>query len=129
MRTILPYKYFISAELSTESAGHNAKATMELESELRALGLSFTTVTGRYKGTTEESFMVVGSPSVESTIRELASKFGQESYLIVNNENQGFLNDNSGELVKLGQYTETTKEDALKHDSNSEIDGRFFILK
>jgi hypothetical protein len=75
--------------LSAEIAGreYNDVYTYRMQSALEGKGYSFIKVLGCYKGTQEESFLVIASEDETlDYLKDLATKFEQESILIVNDD-------------------------------------------
>jgi hypothetical protein len=88
----LPEFVILSAERGSNNPMQNSVFTDELESILKSNGYAYKKVEGRYKNQKEESFVVIlnRSDSLTQLIR-LASKFDQESILLVNSDRKAEL--------------------------------------
>jgi hypothetical protein len=116
-------------------AKDNFTAHMLVESLLKTAQLDYKELGGMYKGTPEQSFLVVApfghlSP-VLANIRKIAKRYNQESILYIDNEKNAYLDDLIGQVEKIGKLTPTTQEDAVKQDGYS-LDlstGQYYVIK
>ena len=96
----------ISAELAGDPCGLNAQATSELRRDLDRHALRFVSVLGSYKGATENSFVVLLSSVVDwHAVEALASRYDQESVLLVNADRTAALHYTDGRVEGIGQWT------------------------
>jgi len=114
------YKYFaiLSAFLSTNTDKANAQRHEWLADDLKSAGMTFERVRGCYKGVEECSFIIFDPD--EASIKTLARKFSQESFLIRTNRNDCFLHFvESGNVQFIGEFKYVPEEvatDTKRHD-------------
>lgn len=117
----------MSAELSTLNQTQNNDRTAELERLMLEKGLKFGPATGSYKGTLEKSFVIDASEDILPVVDELARKFGQESVLVVDENQKATLIFSDGKKEVLGQMM------AVDHENAGEnwtlVNGQYFTVK
>ena len=95
-------------------SAHNPKALAEA---LKLANLSFKQVLGSYKGTTEDSFVVIANEdAVLSAVKRTAFADGQESVLVVNEDRESFLEFADGTKQALGSFQAVSAERAAVLD-------------
>lgn len=104
----------ISAELSHLGAEVNAERTKELQHALEVRGIGFKPLKGKYKGTTESSFIV----EMRSVVEDIAASFEQESILVLDPWNNAKLVfTNSEQVENIGKLIKVTSDEALALDA------------
>lgn len=114
MNTFQPI-VIISAELPNSDRYLNQDRTNRLRSRLLEMGLPFDGVKGVYKGTTENSFLVV-TQDVEA-MKKLAREFSQEAILSSDANRNSTLHFTKGEDVAVGKLKQVSKEEAMLLDN------------
>lgn len=129
MKSNNPHKILFSTYQLDKSLEYNQRSLMEVFLNLQDFGVSCDIVQGMYKGTKEESILVVlpqfQSESYDNQIKMIESivlKYNQESYLYIHNDGVSELRyfGNTSNNVrmrsfaeKLGQFTEVESIDGL----------------
>lgn len=111
----------LSAELAEYSLDQNILRSLNLQSHLEALKLSYKQMVGVYLGREETSFLVVlDTPEAEVMIQNLVSVYGQECYLIADEERRSELVYLNGARVALpGKLQAVSATTARAMDSYS----------
>jgi len=121
----------LSAELSDLSNEENKSRTLTLDSWLRDLGLNFTQVQGCYKGSSEESFLVVirESDCIE-TLKGFAFKqFNQDSVLYQDTSGLCYLEYENGISNKIGRFEQVNPNYIKTLDAYTVINDKVFTIK
>ena len=95
----------LSAELAGDPLGVNAEATADLRHDLEGEHLQFVSVTGSYKGSRENGFVVLLSGVIAwHTVLLLAVRYDQESVLLVNADRSAALHYTDGRIEAIGTW-------------------------
>ena len=119
----------ISAELAADPYGLNADATADLKRDLERAGLPFVSVLGSYQGAQEHSFAVI-LPGIVAwhTVQALASRYDQQSVLLVNADRSAALHYMDGRIEALGTWQAVDSVDGL--DSwTQDTSGQYYAVK
>lgn len=112
MRNINNKFYIFSTFKSDLPREVNLGAHENVKQYLEAINIPFKEVQGFYKNTEELSIVVIGDH--ESLVQDLASQYGQESYLFVDQHGFSTLHKPNGEhLESLGVFTEAKTMDEI----------------
>lgn len=84
-------------------------------------------VNGKYKNQLEKSIAV--DIQFTDAMKKVADFFEQESILLVDEVGMARLLFNDGSLMKIGKIKQVDKREALKKDSYSEVNGKYFITE
>ena len=116
----------LSAEREELSGGENARRTLGLESVLEGAGLTFKPAKGFYKGSKENSFVVIipSQAHIEGLLK-LAKSFNQESILHQDSNQIARLLYADGRVEQLGKLVQVTKEVAQTLDGYTQMDDKF----
>lgn len=111
--------FIISAEKSGLEYRDNHRRTSKLQLHISAAGLSYTTVSGMYKGAFEVSLLIHpnGEPvdNVRRIIKEVANIFEQESVLEMNKTGHAWLlYPSDGRQEFIGKMTVSKQVDPNK---------------
>lgn len=121
----------LSAEL--KGADNNVFRSLELKTLLEESGLRFKPVQGCYKGILEDSFYVeLDSQDDINTVYTLANYFGQESFLLVNDQRTAILYSCSDQNpTKLGKFTQVSEFIAKTEESYTYdiVNNGYYICK
>lgn len=106
--------------ISVNVSGHTWEDVIiqanKLKDELTNLGLKFKAVSGRFRGQTENSFLITGIHENEAF--SLAERFGQETYLFVDKNREAWLiYVNGSESKYLGYFMEGKSDDNYTIDN------------
>jgi len=118
----------LSAELSTLSARNNHQRTELLDSMLQELELPYKQIQGCYKGSTEESFMVIFKNEEEfEAIKDFAFKsFDQESILVRDYKGEASLLYQNGKTEVLGKFKQVN--DVSNLYAYSVVNGEYWTI-
>lgn len=121
----------LSAELSTKSFESNRQRTQTLEGILQDLHLSYNKATGVYKGSQEDSFVVIVNSELDiEVLRDFAFKnFDQESILVQDANQEAYLLYQDGTTQRLGVLEQATKEVATAQDSYTIMNDNYYITR
>lgn len=120
----------LSAELSTLTAEQNEDRTEELLQYLESLGMEFDRAEGCYKGVKEASFVVQLSTFQEvPMLMETAQGYGQESILLVDARDKGYIIPLDGaELVPIGKMQTSSFEPTSEYvDAYTKLGGVYYF--
>lgn len=125
-----PEFIILSAELSNLTELENLRRTANLRSCLNDLKLSYKEVDGCYKGSTENSFMVIiPDEATFEVVRDLALKsFNQESILFRDYAGKARLEYQNGDTIELGSFKEVSKEQATSEDAYTVVNGAYWVV-
>lgn len=96
----------MSAELSTLTSFENADRTESLRMLLTNKGYNITSVLGSYKGKLERSFLIDASEDIVKPLQGVAGYFGQESILVVNEDQKANLIYSNGKTEQIGTMSQ-----------------------
>lgn len=118
----------LSAELDTTTVRSNFYRTELLEFMLQELKLPYKQIQGCYKGSTEQSFMVIVKDEAEyEVIRDFAFKsFNQESILFRDLYGSASLVFQDGTKEQLGKFKQVDNVDNL--EAYSVVDGTYWTI-
>jgi len=110
----------------------NKRNTHDATSTLLGMGIDLKQVNGKYKGVTEDSFMVPAEH--HATIALFCLKYDQESYLHLNAYRVATLvtvgvTKAADTKEVIGTFTQVSEDEALSHDSWTERGGFYYIVK
>jgi len=116
MRQVVFTEFFIfSAHKKGLSVNENHKRSRELWNVLTDLGANFVNVGGCYKGSKEQSIMLLDGN--EETVKELCGLYDQESYLHRSADNSVLLKMLEGEIIELGEPLVITQNELNDFES------------
>ena len=113
--------------------GHDIKKDLDytelLESSLKLNGFDFKRVLGTYKGVTEPSFLVPYKSNFEKTylITLAFDHYNQESILENDSHGYTYLLYKDGKTESKGKLVNVSREEAVKSESYSIIDGEYYV--
>jgi len=118
----------LSAELSKLSSVENDRRTVLLNDMIAELRLPFKSAKGVYKGSAENSFVVIVREQVDiDTLTGFAFKaFGQESVLHQDSNQLARLIYSDGKTEILGKLVQVPKELAETLDNYTIMEGKFY---
>ena len=118
----------LSAELSRQDSFTNDRRTTLLNDMIAELRLPFKRATGVYKGSKENSFVVVVNDQADiDTLANFAFlSFGQESILHQDSNQLARLVYADGRMETLGKLTQVSKELAETLDNYTIMEGKFY---
>tara|TARA_B100000131_G_scaffold11232_1_gene11698 strand:+ start:7097 stop:7510 length:414 start_codon:yes stop_codon:yes gene_type:complete len=107
--------------------------SIKLEREFKAMNLNFKPLIGSWKGKTEISYLVT-TDTVEEAYdfgRNFAELYGQEAFIIVDEERNGELIPHYGKSTNLGKLVLTDKElvGALSSWSRCPMTDKYYTFK
>jgi len=117
----------MSAELSTLSSFDNASRTESLRMLLTNKGYNITSVLGSYKGKLERAFLIDASEDIIKPLTGVAGYFGQESILVVNEDQKSSLIYANGKTEFIG--TMGTIDNIDKVENWTLVNGLFYSVK
>lgn len=119
----------LSGELSSKTFEGNRQRTETLKGVLQDTHINFAQARGVYKGGSETSFVTVPRDTNEiEFLKHLAfEKFGQESILFQDSNQEAYLIFKDNTTQRLGRLVEVTKELAESQENYTELNGKFFI--
>lgn len=101
----------ISAAKSNLTSEANAERTADLERTLRQEGIKgVQKVNGQYLGDKETSFNLPANADNEALVQRLQTKYKQDSYLHVDENNNALIKDNGNVVQNIGQIAKYDKE-------------------
>ena len=116
MRTQYKPMVIFSVERHDLSYGVNVRNKLQVESEMRAMGIDFERVLGVYKGNEETSYIVTDMDKLPIIVG-MAKEHNQESILLRDNENKCVLAFFNGEKsMSIGKMTQVSVDEALLSD-------------
>ena len=107
-----------SASINEVAWSTNIVRTREMYYKLRANNLTPRRVLGKYKGTSEFSFVIDNTVSNKELVRNLAEEYGQESILAVT-KGKAYLEYIKGDKFLLGNIKQVTPDYAETKDAYS----------
>ena len=118
----------LSAELSSLSLTENDRRTTLLNDMIAELKLPFKPAKGVYKGSAENSFVVVVNDQADiDTLTNFAFKsFAQESVLHQDSNQLARLIYANGTMETLGKLVQVDKETAQKLDNYTVMEDKFY---
>ena len=118
----------LSGELSSLSSAENSRRTTLLNDMIAELRLPFKRAEGVYKGSKENSFVVVVNDQADiDAVTGFAFKaFGQESVLHQDSNQLARLIYSDGKMETLGKLTQVSKELAETLDNYTIMEGKFY---
>jgi len=117
----------LSAELSTLSKKQNFFSTELLEQMLTDCNFNFIPAIGSYKGTQENSFVVMLTDSADiEVLRGFAAKFNQDSILYIDSNGLSTLlyGDNTSENIPTPRFM--CESEALNKDAWTKIGSNYY---
>ena len=107
-----------SGEKSSVDGKTNAKRTSEVERALRLASIDYKKVVGSYKGSKENSFVVLDTDKTRGVVQDLCEIYNQESYLAIDaNRASSLVYLSSGRTEELGRFKSTNEEQAKSCES------------
>ena len=130
-------KVFFSAQSTEVGSVDNDSRHAKVLDILRRESVTFTVMTGVYKGNAERSIMLYSNSAKEHEANlalaiDLALMFNQESVLEVANDGAAFLHvPGSGIFKSVGHFAEVDRETALAKESYTydEATNRYYIAE
>jgi hypothetical protein len=121
----------LSAESDKKTPEQNNATTRILKHCLEDCNMLFGEAMGMYKGTSENSFVVVIQDIEEIKIlKDFAFKnFNQESIIYQDANQEAYLINNNGTHEQLGELAEVSEIDAINLDSYTLFGGRYYSAK
>lgn len=118
----------LSGELSSLSSTENTRRTTLLNDMIAELKLPFKKATGVYKGSKENSFVVIVNDQADiNTLANFAFKsFGQESILHQDSNQLARLVYSDGKMETLGKLVQVSKELAETLDNYTLMEDKFY---
>jgi hypothetical protein len=118
----------LSAELSKLSSVENDRRTVLLNDMIAELKLPFKSAKGVYKGSAENSFVVIVREQADiDTLTGFAFKaFGQESVLHQDSNQLARLIYADGKMETLGKLVQVSKELTASLDNYTVMEGKFY---
>jgi hypothetical protein len=118
----------LSAELSKLSSAENDRRTVLLNDMIAELKLPFKSAKGVYKGSAENSFVVIVREQADiDTLTGFAFKaFGQESVLHQDSNQLARLIYADGKMETLGKLVQVSKELTASLDNYTVMEGKFY---
>lgn len=118
----------ISAEKTTNTITQNRANTMELKEHLESQGFYHKRAMGMYKGTPENSFVVLVNNSNQlGRLKNLAFKvFDQESILYRDANNYATLVYSNNKIEGLGKFKAISKDKAMTLDAYTKMDDYYY---
>jgi hypothetical protein len=118
----------LSAELSKLSSAENDRRTVLLNDMIAELKLPFKSAKGVYKGSAENSFVVIVREQADiDTLTGFAFKaFGQESVLHQDSNQLARLIYADGKTEILGKLVQVSKELTASLDNYTVMEGKFY---
>jgi hypothetical protein len=118
----------LSAELSKLSSAENDRRTVLLNDMIAELKLPFKSAKGVYKGSAENSFVVIVREQADiDTLTGFAFKaFGQESVLHQDSNQLARLIYSDGKMETLGKLVQVSKELTASLDNYTVMEGKFY---
>lgn len=118
----------LSAELDTMSPRNNYQRTELLDSMLQELKFPYKQIQGCYKGSTEQSFMVIVKNEIEyEVVKDFAFKsFNQESILFRDYKGEASLLYQNGKTEVLGKFKQV--DDVSNLDAYSVVNGEYWTI-
>jgi hypothetical protein len=87
-------------------------------------GIAYIEALGCYKGSKEQSLKV--PMTALSIVQSIASKYNQESILLVDSASQSSLLFANGEMIDLGIFSQISEAVALQSEAWTMIDNKFY---
>ncbi len=118
----------LSAELSTNTNESNRQRTLNLEACLQDCGFSFNKAQGVYKGSIEDSFVVLPKNQEEiESLKDFAFKnFKQESVLLQDANGRAILVYNDGRNEEIGRLRQVNPKLVDMLDSYTVLNGTVY---
>jgi hypothetical protein len=113
----------LSAELSSLSARENLQRTEEMRDLLRGCKWGF----GAYRGVQENNLII--PVDLLNFAQYLATRFGQESYLLVTNKGAHVLDSLTGVALLSGRWEEVSESEAKQQEAWTNVDGNYYVIK
>lgn len=130
MRTVSQV-VILSAELSTKRFESNRQRTETLEGMLNDCNFRFKKALGCYKGSSEDSFVVVLRDAQElETLKDFAfTNFEQESILYQDANQEAYLVFANGKTEQLGRLEQVDKKEATSQEAFTVMGGNYYVTR
>ena len=124
----------ITAYKQGRTEAENEMATLALKTTLKADGYRYKEIEGHFNGNDEKGFTIGLDQNLESfalkRLDAIAEQYGQESFLYVNQERQGFLRFNDLNIEKLGNFVAVSEFEAKAGNYTFDpLTGAYFVIK
>lgn len=124
----------ITAYRSERSDDENAMANLALQTTLNFDGYRAKPCDGHFNGKDEKGFIIGLDQNLESfalkRLDAIAQQYGQDSFLYVNAEREGFLRFNDLTIEKLGKFIAVSKFEAKAGNYTYDpLTSTYFVIK